>query len=312
MPPNNEESFKSLRILSVWFKYFIRAYVNSQSTQDMPTNSLPPGYFSTPKINIPWEDNPGDFLTIPGGILEHESDRLQDKYDFSDPGGKDSMFSREARKQMDAAFCARDWESCLGESAAEPLASLIKNFLKQFIKTNDADNNQSEANPSLNQDGQLPAQGVLGSSAPLFSGETFQTSTNFLQGYVSDSDAFFYYSDDYKTFLRNQDYIKQLEYLTKPAYGLSYDHFDNDFNNLSVDLYGTLSGSSIFDPPPTMLVPSDTELRASLIAAGYSSYWVDYYTNSYIASGDDLASIGLTGVGYIGDITGDLVNNYFV
>lgn len=96
--------------------------------------------------------------------------------------------------------------------------------------------------PSFDQAQFLNNNSSLGSSISL---------EGYYQGYANDTDAFFHYSDDYKTFLKNQDYIDQLSYLSEPAYGLSYAHFntyqkdplDNDFINSLTDPYGVLSST---------------------------------------------------------------------
>lgn len=134
MPPNNEDLFRNQRQLSVWFK-FIKAFVNSTYPDDISTMSLIKGDPYSPKINIPLADNPGNQLNPYIKILEGESDRLQNKYDYSDPGGKDSMYSRASREQIDAAFCASDLGSCMGESSAEPIFKGLKSFLKQTKDT---------------------------------------------------------------------------------------------------------------------------------------------------------------------------------
>lgn len=60
------------------------------------------------------------------------------------------------------------------------------------------------------------------------------------------------YGPDYQTFLENQEYMKQFDYLSDPAYGLPYEHFntyqndpfDNDFLNSLTDPYGILSNTN--------------------------------------------------------------------
>lgn len=144
MPPNNEEDrFRSERILSVWLK-FIKAYVNSRTPDDLSTMSLIPNSSYSPKINIPLGDAPGDFLNPWIKGYERGSDRLQDKYGFSNPDGKNSMYSREGRKQLDATFCANNLGSCVGESSAESLYKSLKSFFTKWHEINKTASNYRE------------------------------------------------------------------------------------------------------------------------------------------------------------------------
>lgn len=101
----------------------------------------------------------------------------------------------------------------------------------------------------------------------------------------------------------DDDYQLDYNYLSDFAYGLSYESFNFDAANY--DSFNSYALTSIF--PTTILIPSSTEVMASLLAAGYSSYWANLYTNAYINSGYDLSSI----IRLTGNITGDFVGNNF-
>lgn len=118
------------------------------------------------------------------------------------------------------------------------------------------------------------------------------SSDDYYQCYASNI-----YGPDYQTFLKNQEYIEKLGYLSESAYGLSYSHFneyqydpwDNDFINSLTDPYGTMGSKSMFDPPPFL-----SNFQTSI--QGYNTDPVSVKSanspNSKTSSSDPLAAAG--------------------
>ena len=103
MPQNPVLSnFITTRKLSRWLK-IVKAYLNAQ-------------------------DAPDEVMDLGIEGAEAYANSLQDKYGFSDPGGKGSLYVR--KDPLEASFCAANPIECLGKSSAKPFFKSIKSSLK--------------------------------------------------------------------------------------------------------------------------------------------------------------------------------------